>query len=129
MYLSTLDTLFDAHFSEVVKPQMRSNERIKENDKGTGIILEVPGINAQDLKITIKNRVLEALVSSKNDWGEELEWRRRFRLNLEHDAKNIKAQLKDGILKLFVPKLKESNEKIEVKLDQSEENIFQALIA
>ena len=129
MYLSTLDTLFDAHFNGAMQTQMRSKERFKENDKGTGIILEVPGVNAQDLKITVKNRVLEALVSSKNDWGEELEWKRRFRLNLEHDAKNIKAQLKDGILKLFIPKREESNEEIEVKLDQSKDNIFQALIA
>lgn len=129
MYLSTLDTLFDTHFSDVLPKQSRSNERIKENEKGTGIILEVPGVNAQDLKITVKNRVLEALVSSKNDWGEELQWKRRFRLNIEHDAKNIKAQLRDGILKLFIPKLKESNEEIKVVLDQSEENIFQALIA
>ena len=53
MYLSTLDTLFDTHFNEVLPKHSHSNERIKENDKGTGIILEVPGVNAQDLKITI----------------------------------------------------------------------------
>jgi len=129
MYLSTLDTLFDTHFRGVLPKQSQTSERIKENDMGTGIILEVPGVSAQDLKITVKNRVLEALVSSKNDWGEELQWKRRFRLNMEHDASNIKAQLRDGVLKLFIPKLKESNEEIKVALDQSEENIFQALIA
>ena len=41
MYLSTIDTLFDAHFNGAMAIQSRSNERIKENDNGTGIILEV----------------------------------------------------------------------------------------
>lgn len=129
MYLSKLDSLFDTHFTDVVLKNTRSNERIKENENGTGIIIEVPGVKADDLKLTVKNRVLDALVCTKNDWGEEFQWKRRFRLNIDHDPTNIKAQIIDGVLKIFIPKMRESSEEIKIELSPIEHNIFKDLIA
>ena len=129
MYLSTLDTLFENHLSEGFPFSTRSNVRIKDTDNGTGIILEVHGVNPQDVSISVINRVLEARINSINDWGEKLQIKKNYRLSQNHDAKSIKAQLTEGILKLFIPKIKESTDVIEVKINQTDSNIFKDLNA
>lgn len=83
-------------------------------DKGLEILLEMPGLNKEDVKVEVKDGWL-TISSTKNHIKEEKdkyfsrEWYSKSFVKsyplegLNED--NVEASLKDGVLKVFVPKL------------------------
>ena len=133
MYLYVFDSLLDQHFhglpfyGQTSKSTQR--EMIRENDKGFGLLLQTPEFSMEDLKINVKNHILEIKGETKNDWGEKISWEKKFKLDPRFDSTLIKAQMDKGTLKIFIPKLEKTiTTHIVPILDNNSENIFNDLL-
>ncbi len=99
---------------------------IYELDDQVIIVADVPGVSEKSVEITLEKDILTI-----NAYVEPVEWegyslsyaeygigdyQRSFRLPDQIDRENIEAVLKDGVLRLFLPKAAQAkSRKIEVK--------------
>ena len=95
---------------------------IFENDDGIVIKAELPGMDKKDSDIDIDDRVLtlkgerthEKEVKEENYYRRERahgKFHRAFRLPADVDHEKVKADFKDGILKIEIPKPEERKPK------------------
>lgn len=92
---------------------------VKERDDAYVIKTEMPGVNKDDVSITLENGVLTITGESKSETEEKegervLRQERRYgkfvrslRLGTQIDEKAVKASYKDGVLELILPKAEE----------------------
>lgn len=99
---------------------------IFETDKALILLADLPGVNAKDLTIDLKEGVLalstqmelpevsnEAFILKEYQTGN---YYRKFNLSDVIDQSKIEAELKDGVLRLTLPKVEAASpRKIEVK--------------
>ena len=122
-YHNELDRFFNSFFSQDETEASVYNFSpvvdIAENEKDFHVTAELPGIDKKDVKITVKENVLTITGEKKqNDEKEEKNFHRTeriygsfqrcFRLPRTVDNKNIKADFKNGLLEVDIPKLKEA---------------------
>ena len=100
---------------------------VLEGDKVFRIVMDLPGIAAADLEISVENQTLSVKAERKLEVPEGFEPRRReragnvaftrtFRLGNGVDPDNVEAKLQDGVLTLTLPKTEQSlPRRIEVK--------------
>ena len=99
---------------------------IYELDDQIVIVADVPGVDEKSLDVTLEKNVLtiNALIDPVVPQGFSLslaeyevgDFSRSFRLSDEIDRENIQASVKDGVLRLYLPKAKEAiMRKISVK--------------
>ncbi len=102
---------------------------VAENEKNFVIAAELPGLAKDDFKITVENNTLilegEKKIE-KEDKGENYtrsersygKFSRAFRLTDSVDGGKIKADYKNGILEIVIPKTEKAKPKqIEVKIN------------
>jgi HSP20 family protein len=100
---------------------------VVEDEMGITLIADLPGVSKDRLgvKVNGENLVIEAEASTPVPEGMELLYaeipapffRRSFTLSRELDPSNIEANLKDGVLKLRIPKAEEAKpRRIEVNV-------------
>jgi HSP20 family protein len=100
---------------------------IYEMDDQIVIVADVPGVDEKSIEVTLEKNVLtiNALVDPMVPQGYSLsfaeyevgDYQRSFRLSDEIDRENIQASVKDGVLRLYLPKAKEAlTRKISVKV-------------
>lgn len=98
---------------------------ILEKEEGFYIVMDLPGVNKENLELNLKDNELEIRAKSQVEKPEKSknihvefvdgEFKRQFTLSETVDKDNIKASLKNGILKLFLPKAKKAMpKKIEI---------------
>lgn len=92
---------------------------VKERDDAYVIKTEMPGVNKDDVSITLENGVLTITGESKSEKEEKegervLRQERRYgkfvrslRLGTQINEKGVKASYKDGVLELILPKAEE----------------------
>jgi len=101
-----------------------------ETAKAYTITGEIPGIEAKDLKVTLADGILNITGEKKReeeDKGEHYHriereygsFHRGFRLPENATADKIKANYKDGVLKITLPKTESKTQKIEVKEEKT----------
>ena len=100
---------------------------VLEGEKDFRIVMDLPGIAAADLEISVENQTLSVKAERKLEVPEGFEPRRReragnvaftrtFRLGNGVDPDNVEAKLQDGVLTLTLPKTEQSlPRRIEVK--------------
>lgn len=97
---------------------------IKESDKEFQLHVDVPGIEKEDIKITIKDHVMtisterKSLKKQENENFKRIERfmgmsSRSLTLPINADEENIKASSENGVLNIVIPKLAPSPEKKE----------------
>ena len=95
---------------------------IYENDDGIVVKAELPGVKKEDIKVDVEGRymTLKGERSSENEVKEDKFYRRErsygrfkrvFTLPVEIDPKAIKAEYKDGVLNITIPKPEERKPK------------------
>jgi HSP20 family protein len=101
---------------------------IAETEDNYVITAELPGLNKDDIKVTYQNGILTLQGERKEEKEENNKnwhrvervygtFERSFRLPIPVKAEQIKAEFKDGVLTLTVPKAEEAKPKqIEVKV-------------
>ena len=87
---------------------------VLEDDSGITLVADMPGVSKDSLEIKVENDALsiEGAISAATPQALEAtyaevripRYRRSFTLSRELDAGHIEAQLKDGVLKLRIPK-------------------------
>ena len=114
--------------AEQMKPGLVFNPTVDIYETETEIIVlaDMPGVKAKDLSIDLKENLLtlDGDVEKQEAAGEEylaMEYKtgryyRQFSISEQIDQKKIKAELKDGVLQLTLPKVEKATpRKIEVK--------------
>jgi HSP20 family protein len=100
---------------------------IFEDESGITLLADLPGVSRDRLGVRVdgENLVLEATASTAQPENMQLvygeaqypSYRRLFTLSRELDASRIEASLKDGVLKLGIPKREEAKpRRIEVRV-------------
>ena len=88
---------------------------IYENDENIVVTAEIPGLDKKDIVVDVKDRVLtlKGERSFDNEVNEDNYYRRErafgkferaFTLPVDVDSEKIKADYKDGLLKIEIPK-------------------------
>lgn len=87
---------------------------IYESADGFYLAMDVPGMSEESIKVRYENRVLTVSGERKYEEMEGVRYHRResfvgrfqrsFSLSPETDPEQIKAELKDGVLTIFIPK-------------------------
>ena len=105
---------------------MRPAADIHETKEGATIVIDLPGVSHETLDIDVDKNVLSVRGDISLDTPEDLTptymdvhagaYQRQFTLSAELDSSKIDAHLKDGVLKLVIPRSeKHKPRKIEVK--------------
>jgi HSP20 family molecular chaperone IbpA len=97
-----------------------------ENDHAITLLADLPGVSREQLQLRVDGDalVIEATASTQGPQDMQLvygeaqcpTYRRRFTLSRELDTSRVEAQLRDGVLKLTIPKAEEAKpRRIEVR--------------
>jgi len=119
--LSELMEDFDRNFffrSQETRANMPS-VNIIETEEGFSLELAAPGLKKEDFKINLDNNILSISAETQNESEEKTEkmirkefsynsFRRSFSLPKAIDLEKIKADYKDGILSVGLPKREEA---------------------
>ena len=98
-----------------------------ENESGITLLADLPGVSRDRLGVRVDGDSLVIEATAATAWPQDMQliygeaqypsYRRQFTLSRELDASRIEASLKDGVLKLTIPKLEEAKpRRIEVKV-------------
>jgi HSP20 family protein len=98
-----------------------------ENESGITLLADLPGVSRDRLGVRVDGESLIIEATASTAWPEQMQliygeaqypsYRRQFTLSRELDASRIEANLKDGVLKLAIPKLEEAKpRRIDVKV-------------
>ncbi len=131
--------LLDRFFGDLELPTLFGREGklapafdIAETEKAYTITGEIPGIEAKDLKVTLADGILSITGEKKREEEEKGEhyhriereygsFHRGFRLPEKVTSEKVKANYKDGVLKITLPKTEIKTKKIEVKEHKASE--------
>ena len=116
--LNLMDQFLDNPFLPVSRDAgallSRRGYDLKEDENSLYIFMDMPGLSKEDVKVTVEQNTL-VIKGEKSKEGDESE-RRRYSSRLELPSNlfmldEIKGEMKNGVLKLEVPKVKEEVEK------------------
>ncbi|MDR1394702.1 MAG: Hsp20/alpha crystallin family protein [Deltaproteobacteria bacterium] len=100
--------------STVAEPRFSPQVDIWENDRGLTVVADMPGVEPDGLNIDLNDNVLtihgqvKAAAQGGKVISQEFEvgdYYRQFKLSEEIDKDAIAATIKDGVLKVRLPKL------------------------
>jgi HSP20 family protein len=121
-------TPFAGWWPDLYQPLRTARERIADwfapaseassNDDAYRVVVELPGVAESDVEVTVNDRVLLIKGEKKSEREEKGEsfyfsertygaFQRSFRLPEDADVERIAAGMKDGVLTVTVPKLRE----------------------
>ena len=112
----------DSFFEELWKPSSLSQRRvayppvnISENEGEIIVTSEIPGMDTGDIELTLNEKSLIIRGAKKNEVGNYYRqerptgsFQRIVNLNVPVQADGIKATMKDGLLRVVLPKARES---------------------
>jgi len=122
-----MDSMVDGFFNNNGNVHTRHPKyNVIENEKDYSVLMEIPGIDKENILIECDNDVLT--ISSKKEYSENseahfnrfesLELNKSFYLPEDIDTKKIGAELKNGILEIMIPRktpIKTKTKKITIK--------------
>nr|BAL04263.1 chloroplast-localized small heat shock protein [Potamogeton perfoliatus] len=126
--LDTMDRMFDDAMlftgSNRVTGEIRSPWDIKEEEKEVKMRFDMPGLSKEDVKVSVEDDMLIIRGESRTEEGKEEEWYRRsmssydtrFVLADDVEKDQIKAELKNGVLMVTIPKKEVDRKVIDVQV-------------
>jgi HSP20 family protein len=116
--LSSMDIMpsllddFTGHKSDMMLRTTKSSPRyeITEDDKSMTLIIDVPGVKAEDIAVEIEAEgkmlhVSGKRITKKDDNVSKYSFDKRFGIGGRFDGDNVTANLADGVLTVVAPKL------------------------
>ncbi len=112
--VSSLGRQAEAASPAPAQAEIRPVYNVREDAHGYDVTVELPGVAKDGLEITAQENELK--ITGRRSWNAPAEWtalyretpRANYQLTLTHqgqvDAGKINAELKDGILRLTLPK-------------------------
>ncbi|KAJ7944749.1 putative Heat-shock protein [Quillaja saponaria] len=113
--LSQMLNLMDQFTDRGIGAGSRRGWDVKEDNDALFLRMDMPGLDKDDVKVSIEQNTLVVRGEGEQE-SEDMEGGRRFysRLDLPpnlYKLDSIKAEMKNGVLKLLVPKVKEEKRK------------------
>jgi len=95
---------------------------ISESEEAVAVAAELPGLKAEDIKVTVTDGILTIAGEKKEEKREDENkvhrvertygsFKRAFRLSTAVDADKITASFRDGVLNLSLPKVEQAKTK------------------
>ncbi|KAG8390245.1 hypothetical protein BUALT_Bualt01G0063700 [Buddleja alternifolia] len=109
--LSQILNMMDQFMESPVASTIRRNWDAKETGDGLHLRLDMPGLGKEDVKVSVEQNTLIIRGEGKKE-SEDDESGRRYTSRIDlperlYKSDEIKAEMKNGVLKVFVPKVKE----------------------
>ncbi|GAB4834177.1 hypothetical protein Ancab_032442 [Ancistrocladus abbreviatus] len=116
--LNLMDQLMEIPFTSTPRGMGFGERRgwdVKEDENALHLKLDMPGLGKEDVKICVEGKTLVIKGEGEKDTGDE-QSRRRYstRIDLAPDLykiDGIKAEMRNGVLKVTIPKVKEEERK------------------
>ncbi|CAK9319737.1 unnamed protein product [Citrullus colocynthis] len=116
--LNLMDQLMEDPFlaaSRGVGAGSRRGWDVREDDNALYLRMDMPGLSKEDVKVSVEQNTLIIKGEAAKE-SEDEEDRRRFSSRLDlpgnlYELNSIKAEMKNGVLKVAVPKVKEEERK------------------
>ncbi|KAK8657891.1 hypothetical protein V6N13_036110 [Hibiscus sabdariffa] len=101
---------------------LRRSWDAKETEDALNLRIDMPGLGKEDVKVSVEQNALVIRGEAKESKEEETEGRYTSRIHLPekvYKMDQIKAEMKNGVLKVVVPKIKEEerNDVIQVQIN------------
>ncbi|KAL9265603.1 Small heat shock protein, chloroplastic-like protein [Drosera capensis] len=115
--MNLMDQLTQAPFSTLGLPRatpfnnIKRGWDVKEDESALHLQMDMPGLSKEDVKVYVEENTL-IIKGEGGKEGKEEESRRRYSTRIEltpnpYKVDEIKAEMKNGVLKVVVPKVKE----------------------
>lgn len=115
--LNMMDQFVDHPFFSASRGGLRRGWDARETDDALNLRVDMPGLDKEDVKVSIEqNTLIIKGEGSKGTEDEESVRRYSSRIDLPekmYKTDQIKAEMKNGVLKVMVPKVKE-DERVDV---------------
>ncbi|PKI41571.1 hypothetical protein CRG98_038082 [Punica granatum] len=111
-----MDQLMDDPFSQGFTAGSRRGWDVRDDDDTLYLRIDMPGLGKEDVKISVEQNTLIIRAEGDRESDEDEESGRRYsgRIDLPQNLYNIndiRAEMKNGVLKVCVPKVKEEERK------------------
>ncbi|PIN22012.1 Molecular chaperone (small heat-shock protein Hsp26/Hsp42) [Handroanthus impetiginosus] len=109
--LSQLLNMMDQFMESPVTSNIRRNWDARETAEGLHLRMDMPGLSREDVKVSVEQNTLKIKGEGKKEFDDD-DGGRRFTSRIDlpeklYKTNEIKAEMKNGVLKVFVPKIKE----------------------
>ncbi|GFP80797.1 heat shock 22 kDa protein mitochondrial [Phtheirospermum japonicum] len=109
--LSQILNMMDQLMESPAASNIRRNWDAKETSDGLHLRMDMPGLGKEDVKVSVEQNTL-VIKGEGNKEFEDDEGGRRYTSRIDlperlYKPNEIKAEMKNGVLKVFVPKIKE----------------------
>jgi HSP20 family protein len=122
-----IEKFFEEDFDFTISPRLATD--VYETDKDLVVEMQVPGFKKEDIKISFQDDYLkvEGKAEEEKEEKEKNYWRKEIRrgsfvrvipLPKKVDPRKAKANFKDGVLRISLPKIeeiKEAGEEIKIE--------------
>lgn len=101
----------------------RRGFNVKEDENALYMRIEMPGLDKEDVKVVVEENTLIIIGEGKKESEDDDEVAPRYSSRIEvpptlYKIDQIKAQMRNGVLKIVVPKVKEEErKKLEVSVE------------
>jgi HSP20 family protein len=106
-FFNTFDKVFDEAY-------IRANNRISSNvsttEDGYKVLLSVPGLSKDDIKISLKENTLTISYDKEGDeFSFTSSFKKSYNVPDDVDEKNITGSVENGIIEILLPKSKKKS--------------------
>lgn len=112
-----LDSFFSTFFADSAQPAWSPRLDLRENENEVRVQMDLPGVERKDINVTLEDGLLSVSGTRQAEhqdkdqragWARvERAWgsfERHVRLGDGYDADGVKAEYKDGVLSIRIPK-------------------------
>ncbi|KAI3471044.1 hypothetical protein Pfo_027707 [Paulownia fortunei] len=109
--LSQILNMMDQFMDSPITSSIRRNWDARETGDGLHLRMDMPGIGKEDIKVSVEQNTLIIKGEGKKEFEDD-EGGRRYTSRIDlperlYKTNEIKAEMKNGVLKVFVPKIKQ----------------------
>lgn len=120
--LDTMDRLLDdAMRVPGTRAEMRAPWEISEDEKEVKMRFDMPGLSKEDVKVWVEDDVLVIKGERKKEDGKHdatySSYDTRFRLPDHCERDNVRAEMKNGVLYISLPKTKVERKVVDVNIN------------
>lgn len=111
-------------FPDYAYPKMKAD--IIDEEKNYKIVLDIPGFSKEDVSIKVEDDILTIVANKEMATEDDVKYLRRERMSstikrqfrfANIDKNNITASFVDGVLTLVIPKVEETKDVIDIKIN------------